>query len=58
MPRGFVYPDDPDVWVLLERALADAFAGMPDDQQRAIGVLEVLSAGAGLMCRTTMSGRS
>ena len=30
------------MWVLLERALADAFAGMPDDQQRAIGVLEVL----------------
>jgi putative ABC transport system permease protein len=42
MPRGFGYPDDPDVWISVERALADAFAETPLDQQRMIGVLEVL----------------
>ncbi len=43
MPRGFGYPDDPDVWISVERALADAFANQPLDQQRKVGVLEVLA---------------
>jgi putative ABC transport system permease protein len=42
MPRGFGYPDDPDVWISVERALGEGFAKMPIDQQRLIGVLEVL----------------
>ena len=42
MPRGFGYPDDPDVWISVERALGNAFAKTPIDQQRMIGVLEVL----------------
>lgn len=42
MPRGFGYPDDPDAWLSVERALGQAFAGMSENQQRAIGVLEVL----------------
>jgi predicted permease len=42
MPQGFGYPDDPDVWVSVERALAEAFAKTPIEQQRMIGVLEVL----------------
>ncbi len=42
MPSGFAYPDDPDAWVSLERALGSAFEGLSQDQQRAIGVLEVL----------------
>ena len=42
MPRGFGYPDDPDAWLSVERALGQAFAGMSEDQQRGVGVLEVL----------------
>ena len=42
MPRGFGYPDDPDVWISVERALGEAFAKTPIDQQRLIGVLEVV----------------
>jgi predicted permease len=40
MPRGFGYPDDPDVWLSLERALAEAFKAVPLDRQRQIGILE------------------
>jgi putative ABC transport system permease protein len=42
MPRGFAFPDAPDVWLLVERALGDAFRenAMPPDQQRALGVLK------------------
>jgi putative ABC transport system permease protein len=42
MPRGFGYPDDPDAWISVERVLRESFAGISEDQQRAIGVLEVL----------------
>lgn len=42
MPRGFAFPDDPDVWVSVERVLAAAFDGVPEPQQRMIGVLDVL----------------
>ena len=42
MPHGFGYPDDPDAWLSVERALGQAFAGMSEDQQRGIGMLEVL----------------
>ena len=43
MPRGFGYPDDPDVWISVERVLASAFVNLPLDQQRKVGVLEVLA---------------
>jgi predicted permease len=43
MPAGFAYPEDPDAWVSVERVLAEAFQTMPVDQQRRIGVLEVLA---------------
>ena len=43
MPRGFAYPDDPDAWVSVERVLGEAFQKTPLDQQRQIGVLEVLA---------------
>ena len=43
MPAGFAYPDDPDAWVSVERVLGEAFQNMPVDQQRRIGVLEVLA---------------
>ena len=42
MPGGFGYPDDPDVWLSLERALAESFKTVPLDQQRQIGILEAL----------------
>ena len=42
MPAGFAFPDDPDAWVSVERILGEAFQGMPVDQQRKVGVLEVL----------------
>jgi putative ABC transport system permease protein len=44
MPRGFAFPDAPDVWVSVERTLQQAFAekGLSEVQQRAIGVLEVI----------------
>jgi predicted permease len=42
MPAGFAYPDDPDAWVSVERVLGEAFQKMPVNQQRMIGVLEVL----------------
>ena len=42
MPRRFGYPDDPDAWLSVERALGQSFAALSEDQQRAIGVLEVL----------------
>jgi predicted permease len=45
MPRGFAFPDAPDVWILVERALGDTFRenAMPPDQQRALGVLEAVA---------------
>lgn len=43
MPRGFAYPDDPDAWVSVERVLGEAFQKMPLDQQRQVGILEVLA---------------
>jgi predicted permease len=43
MPAGFAYPDDPDGWVSVERILGEAFRNTPIDQQRQIGVLEVLA---------------
>jgi putative ABC transport system permease protein len=42
MPAGFAYPDDPDAFVSVERVLGEAFQDMPVDQQRNVGVLEVL----------------
>lgn len=42
MPRGFAFPDSPDVWISVERALGEAFREMPIDQQRMVGVLEVV----------------
>ena len=42
MPSGFGYPDDPDVWLSLERTLAESFKSVPLDQQRQIGILEAL----------------
>jgi putative ABC transport system permease protein len=42
MPRGFGYPDDPDVWISVERVLAEALSNLPLDSQRQVGVLEVL----------------
>jgi putative ABC transport system permease protein len=50
MPAGFAYPDDPDAWVSVERILGEAFQRMPIDQQRNVGVLEVLGK------RTTVAG--
>ena len=45
MPRGFAFPDAPDVWILVERALGDVFRenAMPPDQQRALGVLQAVA---------------
>lgn len=43
MPAGFAYPDDPDAWISVERVLGEAFQNMPVDQQRRVGVLEVLA---------------
>jgi predicted permease len=43
MPAGFAYPDDPDGWVSVERILGEAFTNTPIDQQRQVGVLEVLA---------------
>jgi predicted permease len=43
MPPGFAYPDDPDAWISVERVLGEAFQKTPVDQQRMIGVLEVLA---------------
>lgn len=43
MPAGFAFPDDPDAWVSVERVLGQAFQDMPVDQQRQVGVLEVLA---------------
>jgi putative ABC transport system permease protein len=42
MPSGFGYPDDPDVWLSLERALADAFKTTPPEARRQIGILEAV----------------
>ncbi len=44
MPRGFAFPEAPDVWILVERALGDVFRenAMPPDQQRALGVLQAI----------------
>jgi putative ABC transport system permease protein len=43
MPRGFAYPDDPDVWTSVEETLRRAFATTPVDAQRWIGILEVMA---------------
>jgi len=42
MPAGFAYPDDPDGWIAVERVLGVALQDMPLDNQRRLGVLEVL----------------
>ena len=42
MPRGFGYPDDPDVWLSLERGLAEAFKTTPPETQRQVGILEAV----------------
>lgn len=43
MPSGFGYPDDPDVWLSLERALSESFKTVPLEQQRQIGILEAVA---------------
>jgi putative ABC transport system permease protein len=43
MPAGFAFPEDPDAWVSVERILGEAFRDMPLDQQRRVGVLQVLA---------------
>ena len=42
MPRGFAFPDAPDVWISVERILQRAFANTPLPQQRGVGLLEVV----------------
>ena len=45
MPRGFAFPDAPDVWISVERALGDTFRenAMSPDQQRTLGVLQIVA---------------
>jgi putative ABC transport system permease protein len=53
MPRGFAFPDAPDVWISVERALARAFesSGTSTTEQRAVGVLQAVGRLEGGRCR-------
>jgi predicted permease len=45
MPKGFAFPDAPDVWISVERALQSAFERnkVTAVEQRAIGVLQIVA---------------
>jgi putative ABC transport system permease protein len=45
MPKGFAFPDAPDVWISVERALQNAFERnkVTAVEQRAIGVLQIVA---------------
>jgi predicted permease len=43
MPRGFAFPEDPDVWISAERVLPRMFGMMTPEAQRTVGILDVVA---------------